>query len=949
MFTFRKFACAIYIAALVVSVGEAKEPEPIPPWARNHLLTAAVSSNIETYDKGLRGAPKHVIYDFGKREFLERSSWHEYGVAAGANLGVLSESAPAWWMAEWDAPVSCNIMVLSGCYPNQPQPDTAWKIELRSDGAWREHARGVGGWYDHGRYVWRVPAGEEIAFDGFRVCVFSKDGETPVQSIHFRGEEKISWLISDVPDFVVRLETSTRRVRLGESIRFEAKEIRGKVRSWQWDFGDGQSARGQRAKHVYSEPGTYTVALNFADDKDRAHLDTTVIVGPPVEARVTPLQKQVRVGEAVVFDGDDSQGNIKAFNWAFDDGATAAGKRLSHTFEKPGVYEVRLVAGDGNYTHENTALVRAHGADTLDIPQLLLDTDQKNEQDDQYYLGYSVFSELDILGVNSVHHGGGQEPINYAEIVHVLDLATQSGLRKERVPRIFRGANERLSVPDSGNWDDTTPIDTAAAQAILAAARGASPEAPAWVVPVGPGTNVASAILLARAQGLALKDRLRVMWLGGSNKAVTSEFNGNNDPWSMYVVAQSGIECWIMPAPVGARVRIDKRTESDWYADHPLGRYLEKITPARDKPLYDPATVSALIDMRIQAGWVKEVEHVVVSGPENKYRWGHSDSPTNVKLIREIDQQAMKEDIFNTLKGKPQRLLPQATQRDSTFKPAVPRTYTDVSYGPNERHLMDVWVAESETPTPVLVSIHGGGFRHGEKKVSNYLLPECLKAGISVVSITYRFTATDIAPAQFHDAARAIQFIRHNAKAWNIDPTRIASTGGSAGAGLSLWLGFHEDMADPDNADPVLRQSTRLTCMAVDQGQSSYDPRFIRDLIPENDTYQNSALEELFDADLEKLDELPQEKYALFEMVSSITHLTADDAPVLMTYVSTMETPITDRSIGIHHPRFGMTLKKAMDALNLECEVHTGIEKGSPERSKRMFAFIKEHLLEKSE
>ena len=53
--------------------------------------------------------------------------------------------------------------------------------------------------------------------------------------------------------------------------------------------------------------------------------------------------------------------------------------------------------------------------------------------------------------------------------------------------------------------------------------------------------------------------------------------------------------------------------------------------------------------------------------------------------------------------------------------------------------------------------------------------------------------------------------------------------------------------------------------MAVNNGQTSYDPRFIRDLFPKSDTYQNSALADLFDVDLTKLDDLPPEKYKLFE------------------------------------------------------------------------------------
>lgn len=269
---------------------------------------------------------------------------------------------------------------------------------------------------------------------------------------------------------------------------------------------------------------------------------------------------------------------------------------------------------------------------------------------------------------------------------------------------------------------------------------------------------------------------------------------------------------------------------------------------------------------------------------------------------------------------------------------------TDVKYGTHPRHLMDVWLAESDTPTPVVISIHGGAFRHGDKSVSPAVLRECLKAGISVVAITYRFTDEVIAPAQHHDAARAVQFVRHKAGDWNIDPNRVAATGGSAGAGISLWLGFHDDLADPDNDDLVLRESTRLTCMAVNNGQSSYDPRFIRDLFPGTDTWRNSALAQLFDVDLDKLDELPEEKHRLFEEVSAITHLSEGDVPVLMTYDSKLDTPISNRSIGIHHPRFGEALKEQMDELGIECQVETGMVEGDGRRPNLVMAFLKRHL-----
>lgn len=276
--------------------------------------------------------------------------------------------------------------------------------------------------------------------------------------------------------------------------------------------------------------------------------------------------------------------------------------------------------------------------------------------------------------------------------------------------------------------------------------------------------------------------------------------------------------------------------------------------------------------------------------------------------------------------------------------PRIRPTHANVKYGDHERQVMDVWLAKYGKPTPVLVSIHGGGFRGGNKSVSPAILRQCLNEGISVAAITYRLSQHKIAPAQFHDCARAVQFIRSKAKEWNLDKERFAATGGSAGAGLSLWLGFRDDMKQPDAKDPIARESTRLKCMVVFNGQTSYDPRFIRKLFPGTDTYKHSALAQLYGVNLNKLDSLPQEKYKLFEYTSAIPHLTKDDAPAMLLYRSKLDTKITNQGIGIHHPRFGQALKERMDKLGIECVVKTGIGRGGENQTKLTMDFIKKHL-----
>jgi acetyl esterase/lipase len=72
--------------------------------------------------------------------------------------------------------------------------------------------------------------------------------------------------------------------------------------------------------------------------------------------------------------------------------------------------------------------------------------------------------------------------------------------------------------------------------------------------------------------------------------------------------------------------------------------------------------------------------------------------------------------------------------------------------------------------------------------------------------------------------------LRHNAKEYNLASDHFATTGGSAGAGISLWLATRDDMADPDSNDPVSRQSTRIRCASVSGAQVSYDPRYWREI-----------------------------------------------------------------------------------------------------------------------
>lgn len=200
--------------------------------------------------------------------------------------------------------------------------------------------------------------------------------------------------------------------------------------------------------------------------------------------------------------------------------------------------------------------------------------------------------------------------------------------------------------------------------------------------------------------------------------------------------------------------------------------------------------------------------------------------------------QTSKDDAAPKVKAKA-KAKAKARAKTPARAPVTP-THADVAYGEHPRQVLDFYQAESRGPTPLVVYIHGGGWVNGDKHGLNGALLKALRSqGISVAAINYRFTTqadeADVKPPvkwPLEDAARAVQFLRSRAEEWNLDKTRVGATGGSAGACSSLWLAFHDDMAQPDSNDPVARESTRLTCAAVIGAQTSLDPKQLRAWMP---------------------------------------------------------------------------------------------------------------------
>ncbi|MBF0197994.1 MAG: alpha/beta hydrolase [Planctomycetes bacterium] len=102
----------------------------------------------------------------------------------------------------------------------------------------------------------------------------------------------------------------------------------------------------------------------------------------------------------------------------------------------------------------------------------------------------------------------------------------------------------------------------------------------------------------------------------------------------------------------------------------------------------------------------------------------------------------------------------------------------------NPRQMLDLLVPKqrADRPLPIVVYIHGGGWRKGNKTPKLSMVANFADSGQYIAaSIAYRLSGEVKWPAQVHDCKAAIRWIRVNAEKYGIDPDRIGVWGASAG------------------------------------------------------------------------------------------------------------------------------------------------------------------------
>lgn len=272
----------------------------------------------------------------------------------------------------------------------------------------------------------------------------------------------------------------------------------------------------------------------------------------------------------------------------------------------------------------------------------------------------------------------------------------------------------------------------------------------------------------------------------------------------------------------------------------------------------------------------------------------------------------------------------------------------EIAYDSKSRTQFDIWLPDSDASTGLVIYTHGGGFSSGDKDFvysaqqgGAWDFPAdirfLLQNNIAFATIRYTLLSTtgeqDGIKKPMTDVKRALQYIRHHASDFNIDKDNIILAGNSAGGGTSLWIAFNNELADAQNSDPVLRESTRVKGVAAREPQASYniEERWVNDVfIDYNLTWAEILTNEM--GNLSKIygvsSTIEYESPAIDTYraeVDMLTLLTADDPAIWIdNTLRDVVPPYSAPEISSHHAFHARELKQKADAVGVENIIYYG-------------------------
>ena len=254
---------------------------------------------------------------------------------------------------------------------------------------------------------------------------------------------------------------------------------------------------------------------------------------------------------------------------------------------------------------------------------------------------------------------------------------------------------------------------------------------------------------------------------------------------------------------------------------------------------------------------------------------------------------------------------------DSVIKADNYNVYKNISYGPDRKNTLDLWIADSKSNSPFVIYIHAAYSKNNFKRVK-----KLLKNNISFATIDYSFKNNeDFLFSSLNDAKRALQFLRFNSEKYNLLKDKVALMGSSAGATSSLWIGLQDDMSDKNSPDPILRESTKVSCIVGMAAAHSLNLNRWKNMADVDEAYLKSIFKKyLGKMDAEKWMQRSFDENYISE-VDFFEKMDANDPPIFIFNPGKNRKPKNIADFH-HNPLHAKALKQKADSLKLKNVVY---------------------------
>lgn len=265
---------------------------------------------------------------------------------------------------------------------------------------------------------------------------------------------------------------------------------------------------------------------------------------------------------------------------------------------------------------------------------------------------------------------------------------------------------------------------------------------------------------------------------------------------------------------------------------------------------------------------------------------------------------------------------------------AEPVIHKDIEFANVDGHSLklDLYLTAEGKVGPLVVWIHGGGWRGGSK--SKCGISWLTDDGFAVASISYRLTDKAIFPAQIHDCKAAIRWLRANAGKHGYSTTKIGVSGSSAGGHLAALVGTSGGVKELEGTvGGNLDHSSRVDAVVDFYGATDFVLR--SQTQPHRANQKGSVVYLLLGGGADQ-------KVALAKQASAAFHVTKDDPPFLVFHGDKDKTVLLDQSERINevYTKAGLPITLHV----LKGSGHGGNGFYSGERRGLIRSFLEKHL-----